>query len=421
MTQSFAIPYIGYSDGIARARSIVVWLIFATSFVVSFEPAPCDVMAILSILFFILPGVNILPAITPLLLLYVLFLLGYLTSYFVNGADDQGAFFLASSSYALLSSLFLACFISQDTEKRFDLIKSGFYVGGVIAAAIAMAAYVYPKSIGEALIKIGASDFIHVGRASGAFKDPNVFSTYLVFPAVMMFQKILLGQSKRLWITLLWLGLVFLALFLAFSRGAWINLTMAIVLLILLTIMTTPSKSTRTRIFFYSFVAIVFFAIILTVLLSIPEIQAIFNDRFSLTKKYDVGERGRFGNQLNAIPLLLAKPFGLGPYRFDKYFSEAPHNAFLNAFSAGGWVGGITYFTLVFLNIFIGIRTVFKPSPYQSQAILVFACLVAVTFQGIQIDTEHWRHYYWMIGMMWGLFAASIGPKQLSLFRNRPR
>ena len=421
MTQSFAIPHIGYNDGIARVRSLVVWLIFSTSFVVSFEPAPCDVMAILSILFFILPGVNILPAVTPLFLLYLLFLIGYLTSYFVNGADDRGAMFLATSSYALLSSLFLACFISQDTEKRFELVKSGFYVGGVIAAGIAMAAYVNPKGIGEALVKLGASDLIRYGRASGAFKDPNVFSTYLVFPAVMLFQKVLLGQSKRMWITLLWLGLIFLALFLAFSRGAWINLVMAIALLILLTIMTTPSKATRSRIFFYSFVAIVFLAIILTILLSIPEIQAIFADRFSLVKKYDVGERGRFGNQMNAIPLLLGMPFGLGPYRFDKFFSEAPHNAFLNAFSAAGWLGGLTYFTLVSLNIFIGIRTVFKPSPYQTHATLVFACLVAVTFQGIQIDTEHWRHYYWMIGMMWGLFAASVGPKQFSLFRKRQR
>ena len=100
MTQSSVIPQIGYNDGIAQARSLVVWLIFATSFVVSFEPAPCDVMAILSILFFVLPGVNILPAVTPLLLLYLLFLIGYLTSYFVNGADDRGAMFLATSTYA---------------------------------------------------------------------------------------------------------------------------------------------------------------------------------------------------------------------------------------------------------------------------------------------------------------------------------
>jgi hypothetical protein len=25
----------------------------------------------------------------------------------------------------------------------------------------------------------------------------------------------------------------------------------------------------------------------------------------------------------------------------------------------------------------------------------------------VQIDTDHWRHFYWMLGMMWGLFAAS--------------
>ncbi|NMD09314.1 MAG: hypothetical protein GYA66_15195 [Phyllobacteriaceae bacterium] len=31
-----------------------------------------------------------------------------------------------------------------------------------------------------------------------------------------------------------------------------------------------------------------------------------------------------------------------------------------------------------------------------------------MTFQGVQIDTEHWRHLYWMTGLTWGFFAASL-------------
>lgn len=401
-------PKLGYGDGIDKARSLIVWLIFASSFIVIFEPAPCDIMAILAMTFFFMPGVNISPTVIPLFGFYSLLMIGYASSYFVNGADQLGGFFLLSSGYTLLASFFIACFISEDTVKRFELVKSGYLVGALIATLIALAAYMDTKGIGASLVKLGASPLLFYGRAAGAFKDPNVFSTYLIFAEMLLFQKILLGGSKRQYLNYIWFALIFLALFLAFSRGAWTNLLTACVLLILLTLLTTPSKAMRGRVFLYSFLAVVIFAVILMVLLSIPEINTIFVDRFQLVKKYDVGETGRFGNQMNAIPLLLGLPFGFGPYRFDSYFVNAPHNAFLNAFSAAGWLGGVTYFSMVCSNIYIGIRTIFMKTPFQNFAILVFACLVAVTLQGIQIDTEHWRHYYWMIGMMWGLFAASV-------------
>lgn len=399
---------VGYDDGVARVRASIVWLIFASSFIVVFEPAPTDIVALIALTFLFLPGVKVSPGVTPLLLLFTLFMVGYFSSFYANTPDDPGTLFLLSSGYILLTAFFIACFISEDTDHRFAIIKSGYYFGAAIAAVIALAAYLDPRGFGLILIKMGASGLIYNGRATGAFKDPNVFSTYIVFPTVMLFQRIMLGQSKRSLFDFFWLGVLFLSLFLAFSRGAWVNLAMSIILVITLTIMTTTSPNMRGRIFFYSFVSIIGFALILAVLLSMPEIQKIFADRFALVKSYDSGETGRFGNQLNAIPMLLYRPFGFGPYRFDTYFSQASHNAFLNAFSAGGWLGGIIYFTLVCSNIFIGIKTVFTRSPFQNSAILVFSCLIAVTFQGVQIDTEHWRHYYWMIGMMWGLFAAMV-------------
>ncbi|MDE2447131.1 MAG: hypothetical protein KGO94_13230, partial [Alphaproteobacteria bacterium] len=146
----------------------------------------------------------------------------------------------------------------------------------------------------------------------------------------------------------------------------------------------------------------------LFLILSSPEMQSIFLDRFTLVKNYDSGERGRFGNQLNSIPMLLQLPLGFGPLQFGHIFREAPHNTFLNAFASYGWLGGISYIALVGCNLYIGLWTLFTRSPFRNAAILVFACLAQVTFQGVQIDTEHWRHFYWMLGMMWGLFAATV-------------
>ena len=391
-----------------RIRFTLVWLIFAGSFVVIFEPAPTDCFFFLAFLGYLFSGMNYNSAIMPMMLLLLLYNLGGFLSYAIVAPTPDAFQSEFTSLYMAISAIFIASFLSVDTEKRFRIITSGYVVGATIAAALAMLAYVFASTIGKLYISLGANELISYGRATGLFKDPNVFSTYLVFPCVFLAQRLLLGTSKRPVVDLLCFALIFVSLFLAFSRGAWTNILMSIIIMVALTFVLSETNAMRSRIVFYFFVGAVFVSIPLLIILSSPEMQAVFLDRFTLVKSYDAGERGRFGNQLNAIPMLLERPFGFGPLQFTRYFPEAPHNTFLNSFSSYGWLGGISYIALIGCNLFIGVRTVFTKSPYQTHAILVFACLTSVTFQGIQIDTEHWRHFYWMLGMMWGLFAAML-------------
>ena len=32
----------------------------------------------------------------------------------------------------------------------------------------------------------------------------------------------------------------------------------------------------------------------------------------------------------------------------------------------------------------------------------LFCAFIGTVIQGVQIDTDHWRHFYWMLGMIWG-------------------
>ena len=52
--------------------------------------------------------------------------------------------------------------------------------------------------------------------------------------------------------------------------------------------------------------------------------REVFLARWSLAQSYDVGETGGFTNQLNAIPLLLERPNGMGPQRFYLTFGSGP-------------------------------------------------------------------------------------------------
>lgn len=391
-----------------KLRHGLVWMIFASAFVVIFEPAPTDLFFFLAFAVFVFSGTNYTPTIMPFFFLLLIYNLGGIISFALVAPTPEALMYNITSVYMAASGIFLASYLSVDTARRIDNVFSGYVFGAVVAGALALLAFIFVKTIGKTFVALGANDLINYGRATGLFKDPNVFSTFMVFPCVLLAQRLLLGTSKRPFVTLVFFCIVFSSLILALSRGAWINMAASILTMVALTFVLTQSNKLRGRVVFLSLVGLALISVALILLLSSPDMKALFLDRFTLTKNYDSGERGRFGNQLNAIPMLLDRALGLGPFEFTKIYGEAPHNTFLNSFVIGGWIAGISYFCLVCCNIYVGFRTVITRSPYQNHAILVFACLVNVMLQGIQIDTEHWRHYYWMMGMMWGLAAATF-------------
>ncbi len=382
-----------------RVGHCCVALVFASSFYVKFEPAICDLMFFAAVLFFFKSGLRITPALAPLFGCLLIYNVAGLISYILIPVDIFSSWqFVITTFYMGFSAFFFAAYVAADPEKRFHFILKYYFIGATIASVLGLMGYFHVSAL--------TKEFSVMGRMVSGFKDPNVFSTYLILPAVAMLQALMLGKIRPSVLNLTALLVLLMALFLAFSRGAWINFSGAVTLTILLSLLCSTDRRQRRGIAFKAVIVFLVLALILTALLSIKETQSLFVDRFTLLKSYDAGETGRFGNQRNAVPLLLLRPFGFGPLQFPIIFGEAPHNTFLNAFAAFGWIGGVTFFILVVLNLIVGVKVVFTPSPFQASAIAVFSCLVTMTFQGVQIDTEHWRHLYWLIGILWGFFAA---------------
>ena len=105
--------------------------------------------------------------------------------------------------------------------------------------------------------------------------------------------------------------------------------------------------------------------------------------------------------------MALELPFGIGPLQFHTYFPEDTHNSFLNAFMSGGWISGIAYPALVFLTVILGFRHVFVPVPWQRVYLAIFSAFLGTVGENFVIDTDHWRHFWMMLGAMWGMFAAA--------------
>jgi O-Antigen ligase len=392
---------------LAQFQTAFVWLMFVSSFVAVIEPAPSDLLFIVVVLSFLTSGLSINSAIAPLILYLLLYNLGAFLSYLQISYDDSARMFVITSSYMAATAIFLAFYIGQDTMSRLDLIKRALTIAAVIASILGIAGYF---SIGGFVGGAPSfrSEFAQFNRAVGLFKDPNVFSTFLIFPALMLIQGFMLGTQRYKFISALCLLIILVALFLAFSRGAWISFVSSFFMLVGFTFVLTSSIKMRSRIVFFTIIGTVVAAALLAMLLSIEQVRNLFLDRFSLIKSYDAGETGRFGNQLNSIPLLLELPLGFGPLQFRQIFNVDPHNVYINSFGSYGWLGGISYLVLIVSTIIIGLKSLIIRTPWQNFAIVVYCPLVSTIFQGVQIDTDHWRHFYWLLGLTWGLFAASL-------------
>ena len=142
-------------------------------------------------------------------------------------------------------------------------------------------------------------------------------------------------------------------------------------------------------------------------MLSVDIVARLFEERASLSQSYDVGAQGRFARYTLGAVLALDTPFGIGPLQFDKYFTEDPHNSYLNAFMAGGWLAGACYPTLAILTLAFGLRSVFVATPWQQMTIVVYAGYAGVAAESIIIDSDHWRHAFLILGVLWGLIAAT--------------
>ena len=118
------------------------------------------------------------------------------------------------------------------------------------------------------------------------------------------------------------------------------------------------------------------------------------------------GPQGRFGNQVRSVPLLLERPFGFGPLRFGHIFPQDPHEVFISAFASFGWSGGLAFLAFAAITLFVGWRLCLRRSPFQTEAIGLWAGLFPQILQGIQIDTSHWRHVFMLCGCVYGLVAA---------------
>jgi hypothetical protein len=389
---------------IALQRALV-WLVGASGAIVFIEPSPYELMTLTAAVLFFATGLRLRLVFMPLLLLLFLLNVGYSIGAIPFLDKSEVANWIATSWYMAFTVIFLAMVVSEDTTARLDMLRRGLVVGALIASLAGIAGYFNLVPGGHDLLTL-------YERARGTFKDPNVLGAFLILPALFVLQSVVSDGFGKSFHSTIALAIMALAILLAFSRAAWGGLALTSAFMLALMVLTSPSRAQRSRIIVMSVVAVILVVLLIAVLLSFDSIREMFQQRASFDQSYDEGRFGRFGRHILGADMALDLPFGIGPLQFHNYFPEDTHNSYLNAFMSGGWLAGICYPALVFITVIFGFRHVFVPVPWQRTYLAVFAAFLGTVGESFIIDTDHWRHFWMMLGTMWGMFAAAQPYKQ---------
>ncbi len=389
-------------SAVHRIALLLVWLTVALSAVVFSEPTPFELLMMgLIILLPVIGLARLTPALILMLGLWLVVGAGGFIASIAAYDIRRSALHAFITLYLCVASIVLAAFVRQNPVRHARLMMNAYLVAGVIATIAALIGYFdLVPSMTETLTLFG--------RARGTFKDPNVFGAFLA-PAIVFAMLIWLDRPGLASIVPLGVaGLITMGALLSFSRGAWFNVAVSLLVFGYLSFVTAQKTKRQLRLFLLGAFGIIGAAGIVGAALQLEAVQALMAERASLSQDYDVGPEGRFAGQEKAKGLILEHPLGIGALEFGAhYHHEDVHNVYLSMFLNAGWLGGAVYALAVAITMAFGLSAVFRQVPYQSLLIASYAALTGQVLEGFIVDTDHWRHFFLLLGLVWGLGLAA--------------
>ena len=381
--------------------AIAVAAAMGTSAIVFSEPAVADILMAAVIVGLPILGVTRFghAAILNLMLWIVLVAFG-IAACTMSTTMNTAIIHQVVTLYLALGAFVLAGYIAADAEPRFHLVMRFYTLACVVAALAGLAGYF---SVLPSLYEL----FTNHGRARGTFKDPNVLGAALAPAIVYTVWVVLRAPLRQAAIAAAASFPLMLALLLSFSRGAWISVALSLLIAVWLSTVTTRRQRDHVRLIAVGTLGTVLLALALASTLRLESISGLLSERASFDQSYDSGPEGRFGGQAKAVDLILENPFGIGTHTFrDSYHEEEPHNVYLSQFLNAGWIGGTLYLVSVLGTLAAGLYAARRRTVLQGPLIIATAAFAGVALEGLVIDTDHWRHFFLQMAIIWGLVDA---------------
>lgn len=369
--------------------------VFLLGFVIR-EPAPYEVYMVGLIAVWSLFGLRLSLHAVVLLALLVAFNIGGLLSMTTMGDLYETPLFLAASLFLAFTAVFFVAILEAD-HNRYRLIFMSWIAAALVTGSLGIGGYfgVIP----------GAEMFTRYDRAMGAFQDPNVFGPFLALPAVYLLYRILTGNPLRMPFYAGAFVVIVAAIFLSFSRGAWGLFAASSVLLTGALFIQSTSSLFRLRLILMALLASVLLVTAIVVVMQLPGVSDLLTTRARLVQDYDAGHLGRFARFGIGLQMAMENPMGIGPLNFGRTLGEDTHNVWLSSLMNYSWLGFISFVTLVVWTVAGGFRILFRDRPWQPYLLCTYIVFLGHIALGTVIDMDHWRHFYVLIGLIWGAMA----------------
>lgn len=377
------------------ASGLVACGVFLSGFVI-YEPAPYELFMAGLIGLWALFGLRISRSIAPLLALLLLFNAGGMLSLTVMEDLGGGPMYIAVSAFLALTSVFYAAII-EDRASRLDLIFRAWIAAAIITSLLGILGYFGAIP--------GAELFTRYDRAKGAFQDPNVFAPFLVAPCLYLVHGLLAGRLFAAPLKIAGVLVIGLGVFLSFSRAGWGLLLLCILMLVFLMLLKERTGAFRLKILVLSLAGAILMIAALMVALQFEQVSSLFSSRAQLVQDYDGSHLGRFARHKIGFLMSMEHPLGIGPMVFSQIFPEDEHNIWLKSLTTYGWLGFACYVTLILWTLWTGFRFLLRDRPWQPYLMIAWITLVGHVVIGNVIDTDHWRHFYLLLGIVWGCTA----------------
>jgi O-antigen ligase len=363
--------------------------------VVRIEPAPPDLV------FGVVIAVAVVTArmrlervpVSATLLVSAFLALGLLSA---TGATDgtRAVMFFAITLYLGVFALWLAAYVASMPRAR--LVLLAYLAGAAFSAAAASLALVaaFP----------GSEVFVRGPRAQGLFKDPNVFGPFLVPAVLLVMEETVAPRLLRLrlvpklaLLSILTVGVVF-----SFSRAAWLNLALGVLVLLAIFALRRGGGRRATALLAVALVA----GVALVGAISATSSMDFLSQRAAL-QDYD---SQRFGAQASGIEIAERHPLGLGPGQFERVSDVSAHSTYVRALAEEGVLGALVLLGLMLLTLGFAARNVaLGADTYGIGSAALLAAWCGLLANSFFVDTLHWRHLWFVAALIWAGTALRDG------------
>lgn len=375
---------------------VVLW-IFAGGLVIT-EPSPYELAFLLVLGVSAFAGFTLHRSTLGLLVLFLSFIpFAIIAAFQVQFITVPNALIYQTVTiFLFFTAYWVANYVAEAPQGRMRLIIGAYLATALLSAVLGTLGY----------LGIGHDLFTRYDRAKALFNDPNVYGPFLILPAMYALQRLLVGTPRRaVWAALAY-GVLLVGVFASFSRAAWGHIAISSAIVYVLLFALEAHARDKVRMLTIALVGLLMLVVAAAGILSIPQFRSFIELR-TQSQNYDTGESGRFGRQGYAFDLALQHPLGLGPLEFRNLrVKEEPHNTYVNVLHAYGWGGGLAFIVFVGVTIWRGAIHLARPGPNRLLLIPLVAVFVPLAGEAAIIDLDHWRHFFLVAGLIWGVTAG---------------